>query len=126
MYEFCDPPRYADVTGIHGSREDRLPIGSAASVTHDVDGKPILLLMHQYAQSSSQSQLSIHSVPQLESYGNHIDAKSRVNGGHQLWTTSCGRKIPINIRSGLPKIDTRRATEADFDNPDIAHFHITK
>ena len=75
--------------------------------------------MHQYAQSNSPSQMSIHSVPQLESYGNSIDAKSRVNGGTQTWTTPCGRKIPIKIRSALPKIDTRRATEADFDNRGI-------
>jgi hypothetical protein len=82
---------------------ERRRLVTAGAVTHSNRG-PVILIMHWYAHSGKGH--SIHSLPQLEWNSINVDNKSVRVGGKQRLVSFDGFSIPINIRRGLPYIDT--------------------
>ena len=115
--------RMADVKGIQDYKCNGLLIVTGASLTYDIHGKPLILIMHQYAAGTQA--YSIHSIGQVEHYGHKIDGRSRVTGGFQSLQTSCGHTIPLHVRHGLCHIDMAPATSTMLDDPNIPHVVLT-
>ena len=104
------------MVGIAGNQLDSLPIVTAAAYIETMSG-PIIGIFNQYAYLKGGR--TIHSVPQLEKYGVHVDAKWLSEGG-----TQCARvesyTIPLSISSALAYMKIRKPTEQEFQE----HCHV--
>ena len=116
--------RFADVTGIQNYKANDLEIVSGASLTHDIDDNPVIVIFHSYAKGNQAD--SIHSSGQMGAYGHNVDEKSRAAGGRQTIITRCGRVLPLHIRHGLAHLDMVPATDAMMSDPTIPHVILTE
>jgi hypothetical protein len=115
------PQRFVNVEGIDGHVMERRHLVTAGAVTKSNRG-PVILLMNQYTHSGKGH--SIHSSPQLEWNEVNVDDKSTRVGGKQRLLTFDGFSIPINIQRGLPYIDMRLFTDAEWE--DLPHVLSTQ
>ena len=119
-----DPHRFADITGIEDYESKGLRIVTGAALTHDIDGEPIILIMHQYAAGNQEH--SIHSVGQTMAYGHKVYDQSRAVGGRQCIVTASGRILPLHFRNGLPHLDMEPVDPKIVEAGKIPHEHITE
>jgi hypothetical protein len=112
-----DPHRTVDVEGIDNHRITDIRIVTAGAFVETNRG-PVILIMNQYAHAGKGK--TIHSSGQMEWFKNGVDDRSKKVGGQQRVTTPDGYIIPINIVSGLPYIQQRPYTDAEYDK----HPHV--
>jgi hypothetical protein len=112
--------RQVDIQGINNHQVTDIGIGTVGGVVHTQHG-PILAIMHQYALFGKGT--SIHSPGQLEWYKNSVDDKSVHVGGTQSIKTLDGYLIPLSIKNGLPRMDIRPYTDAEWDM--LPHVFLT-
>lgn len=101
----------ADVTGISDTTLTDLKICTGAALIESTDG-PLIAIMNQYASYGKGK--TVHSVPQLASFGLDIDETSRRIGGKQRMVTPEGYIIPFSIRGGLAHMDMRPPTDKEM------------
>ena len=119
-----DPHRRADVTGIEDYESKGLHIVTGAALTRDVDGEPLILIMHQYAAGNQAH--SIHSVGHMMAYGHKVYDQSRTVGGRQCIVTASGRVLPLHFRHGLAHLDMEPVDRKIVEAGKIPHEHITE
>jgi hypothetical protein len=110
----------ANVSGIGDSTIINLPLVTAAGLIQTHRG-PIVALMHQYAHYGKGH--TIHSATQLRSFGALVHEAPRRHGGLQRVITPCGYHIPLSYRYGLPYIDMRPPSDAEYDS--LPHVLLT-
>ena len=102
-------PRFVSVQGIDNHTLENIPVVSVGGVANTQHGE-FILVMHWYAHFVRGK--TIHSSPQLESYGNGINERSiKLEGGKQRIKTLDGFIIPLDIISGLPYMNLRTYTD---------------
>ena len=111
LLDYCEPARYADVSGLANHTVKDLRIGTGAGMVVTQAG-PIIIIMHQYAYYGKGK--TIHSCGQWEHHGNAIDDRSMNVGGKQRVITKEGYVIPLQVRNGLPYIDMRPPTDEEM------------
>ena len=109
----------ADITGITNNSVEDLPIQTGAAVIQTHKGS-VIGVFHQYANYGKGK--SIHSVHQLQSFGNVVDTTAKSFGGRQCLTTPCGYFIPLHIRDGLAYMDMRAPTEKEMSELPTVFF----
>ena len=112
--------RSVDVRGIDNHQLTDIAIGTVGGVVPTQKG-PVIAIMHQYALLGKGS--SIHSPGQLEWFKNDVNDKSIKIGGLQRITTLDGYVIPLSIIDGLPRLDIRPYTDAEWDT--LPHVFLT-
>jgi hypothetical protein len=113
--------RVADVTGVDDHAVNNLPIVNCSSVVNTTKG-PVILRMNQYAYHAGTLR-TIHSAGQIEHFKNIVDDRSRVVGGTQRVISLEGHIIPLTFHSGLPYLDMRPPTDAEFES--LPHVVLT-
>ncbi|ACI65686.1 predicted protein [Phaeodactylum tricornutum CCAP 1055/1] len=112
--------RSANITGINDHTLSDLDIVTAAGCVESHTG-PIIVIMHQYAYLGTGK--TIHSSAQLEHFHNNVEDHSRTVGGDQRIVTLDDYIIPLHIRQGLPYMDMRCPTDAEFTS--LPHVILT-
>ncbi|EEC51029.1 predicted protein [Phaeodactylum tricornutum CCAP 1055/1] len=112
--------RSANITGINDHTLSDLDIVTAAGCVESHTG-PIIVIMHQYAYLGTGK--TIHSSAQLEHFHNNVEDRSRTVGGDQRIVTLDDYIIPLHIRQGLPYMDMRCPTDAEFTS--LPHVILT-
>jgi hypothetical protein len=110
----------ANVTGIGDSALTNLPLVTAAGFVETHRG-PAIIILHQYAHYGKGH--TIHSAGQLRAFGNLVHDAPRRHGGQQRVITPDGYHIPLSYRSGLPHMDMRPPTDAEYDT--LPHILLT-
>ena len=107
--------RSVDIQGLDNHQVTNISIMTAGGVTMSQHG-PVIVILNQYAGIGHGH--TIHSSPQLEAYGNDVKDRSikEVQGGLQRITTLDGYVFPINIVNGLPYVNLRPYTDAEWDS----------
>ena len=111
---------YCDLSGIDNHEMPHVPLVTAGAVVRSHNG-PIILLMHNYAKVPGHK--TIHSAHQLADNGVTVDDRHHLEGGSHCITTVEGYKIPLSFRNGLPYMDMRKYTDAEYDT--LPHVHLT-
>ena len=101
--------REVDVTGIDNHEISDMKIVDAVGKIITQRG-PAIAILQQYAYYGKGR--SIHSVVQMEYFGNKVDDKSRLAGGRQCIETVDGCVAPIDIINGLPYLKMTPPTKA--------------
>jgi hypothetical protein len=112
--------RTVDVRGIDNHQLSDIGIGTVGGVVQTSKG-PAIAIMHQYALLGKG--YSIHSPGQLEWFKNDVNDKSVKTGGLQRIKTLDGYIIPLSIQEGLPRMDMRPFTDAEWES--LPHFFLT-
>ena len=106
--------RSVDIQGLDNHQVTNISIVTAGAVAMSQRG-PVIVILNQYAGIGRGR--TIHSSPQLEAYGNDVNDRSvKVQGGLQRVTTLDGYVFPINIVNGLPYVNMRPYTDAEWDS----------
>ena len=85
---------------------------------------PIIGIFHNVAADTQLDQ-SILSCIQMRAAKNFISDVPKCLGGLQMIETNSNHKIPIKFTAGLPYIEMRPITKAEFNDPDIPHVLMT-
>ena len=104
VHVVCLSDRVVNVTGIENHQMNDLRIGTFMGVAKSNYGD-VLVVLHQYAYHGQGR--TIHSSPQMESFGIKVDDKSIKAGGTQTITAHHGFQFPLDIRDGLPYMPMR-------------------
>ena len=101
-----------DVTGIDNHEISDMKIVDAVGKIITQRG-PAIAILQQCANYGKGR--SIHSVVQMEYFGNKVDDKSRLAGGKQSIETADGCVAPIDIINGLPHLKMTPPTKAELE-----------
>lgn len=112
--------RSVDIRGIDNHQVTDIAIGTVGGVVTTQKG-PVIAIMHQYALHGKGS--TIHSAAQLEWFKCDVNDKSVKVGGLQRIKTLDGYTIPLCIQEGLPRLDIRPYTDAEWDS--LPHVFLT-
>jgi hypothetical protein len=108
------PDRFVNVGGIDHHQIVNIPIVTCGAHTVTCNHGPVIVIFHQF--SGMMRGRSILSSPQLEAYHNHVNDRSRlIDHRGQLITTNDGFEFPLHIRNGLPYLELRPYTNAEWD-----------
>ena len=110
----------ADVTGLADHKVTNLPISTVAAVLQTTTG-PVVGIFHQYAHHGMGK--TVHSIPQLRSFGLSVDDSSRKHGGSQRILTPDGYVIPLHIRDGLAYMDMHPPSDDEYSS--LPHVFMT-
>jgi hypothetical protein len=103
-----------DIQGLDNHQVTNISIMMAGGIAMSQCG-PVIVILNQYAGIGCGH--TIHSLSQLEAYGNDVNDRSvKVQSGLQRITTLDGYVFPINIFSGLPYVNMRPCTDAEWDS----------
>ena len=109
------PGKFIDVVGIDQHTISRRPIGSIGMVGRALyNGRPqeVIFIFHQYAILDRGQ--TIHSSIQMEAFGNVVDDKAIAYGGSQTISTPQGMVIPLDVKNGLVRLQTRAYTDDEW------------
>lgn len=112
--------RTVNVQGNDNHQLTNIPLVTAGAVVTSQKGD-IIAIVHQYAYTGKGK--SIHSSGQLEWFRQHVDDKSRRVGGKQTIITVDGYVLPLHVRDGLPYLDMRPYTDAEWET--LPHVIMT-
>ena len=112
--------REVDVTGIDNHEISDMKIVDAVGKIITQRG-PAIAILQQCAYYGKGR--SIHSVVQMEYFGNKVDDKSRLAGGRQCIETVDGYVAPIDIINGLPYLKMTPPTKAELE--ELPHIPFT-
>lgn len=112
--------REVDVTGIDNHEISDMKIVDAVGKIITQRG-PAIAILQQCAHYGKGR--SIHSVVQMEHFGNKVDDKSRLAGGRQCIETVDGYVAPIDIINGLPYLKMTPPTKAELE--ELPHIPFT-
>ena len=114
--------RTVSVQGAMDHQVNDIPVGTTGGVI-DTDKGPVIGICHQYALTDTGH--TIHSCVQLEDNGLDVNDRSvHVSGGLQRIRTPDGHTIPLSFENGLPRMNIRPFTDAEWDT--LPHVVLTR
>ena len=113
--------RVVYIAGIDNHEMKELAVVSAGTVIRTQRG-PVIAIFNQYAYVPNGR--TIHSCIQMESYGVCVDDKSvKLGYGSQSIKTIEGYVIPLDMRQGLPYINSKPFTDDEWES--LPHIIMT-
>jgi hypothetical protein len=112
--------RSVDIQGIDNHQITNVSIGTVTALVKSNKGN-VILVLHQYALVGRGH--SIHSPAHWEWYKNDVCDKSVHVGGKQRVKTLDGYLIPLSFSNGLPRLEMRPPTDAEFNS--LLHVIVT-
>ena len=104
--------RKVDIRGIDNHQLNNIQIGTVGAYVETNKG-PVIAVFHQYALLGTGP--TIHSPGQFEHYKNDVNDKSVRVGGLQRIKTLDGYTMPLDIKSGLVRLNIRPYTDQEWD-----------